>query len=67
MVPLMFSEAVFGLVEGLQDALFTGIRRLTSIRIEPYKPFVSEDGVAAIKRYLQSKQPERWFSSRLEA
>jgi hypothetical protein len=32
------------------------VRRLSSIRVEPYRPFVSEQGVSAIERYLNQKQ-----------
>ena len=40
----------------MQELFLDLMRRITSIRIEPYKPFASEQGIAAIKRYLEQEK-----------
>jgi hypothetical protein len=55
-LPVLLAEAVSGLYEAAQQMLLAPIRWMSSIRIEPYKPFVSEDGVASIERYLRHEK-----------
>jgi hypothetical protein len=42
--------------EWTEDLIFTLIRWVISIRVEPYKPFVTINGVTAIERYLQREE-----------
>jgi hypothetical protein len=54
----VFAEAAFELNEAIQRGVNSFVRRLISIRIEPYRPFVSEHGVKAIERYLRQQVPQ---------
>jgi hypothetical protein len=42
--------------EWTEVLIFTLIRWVISIRVEPYKPFVTTNGVTAIERYLQREE-----------
>jgi hypothetical protein len=54
-------------VEDFQEGMLVVVRRLSSIRIEPYKPFVSKEGAAAIERYVERKKAGIRFGKAKEA
>lgn len=51
--PLPFSVFATAVSDVIEELALAAARPLIAIRIEPYKPFVSERGIASIERYLK--------------
>lgn len=49
-------ELSFKLTESIQLLFVRAARRLISVRIEPYKPFLSKHGVTAVEGYLEKRE-----------
>lgn len=58
-LPVLLAEILSSSLEAVQQIILAPIRWMSSIRIEPYKPFISGNGVAAIERYLRHEKDAR--------
>lgn len=56
---LGLTENTYALVDALQENVYAVVRRVSSIRIEPYRPFLSQRGVDTIERYLKEQRASK--------